>query len=436
MAPTIPELELHRSELAKYPVIRQTIDNNQGVPCLAPSDGVRVKHIRPIDRDKLSGIEPSPAFYEEKGYPLILPMKAQDYIHEKHKDWWTNPSTVVQMKHDGVRSLLCLRRGINRLFSGRIVKNGWLGDKTDRVPHLRDTQFPNEFRGTVLDGEVISPNGTTLSDFKYTSGTINSNPLKAVANQLEKGFLVFTVFDIVYYKGYYVGNLPYVTRMQFMNKVIYDKRNRLRSPYIVPTFSVGDNPVILGGEKLDRKDYYHYLFGLGVEGVMLKDTDNLPYQMDYRSYNVLKLKQSVDLDLVCVGFTPANEGKTGKFKDMVGAMRLGLYIKATDYDYSIHGEEIKTYEHLDGTVYKLEYIKTRVLIYVGKTSGMNDGERRDMTDNPEDYLNHVVKVKCNDVYKDTWYPRNPRYQVMHESKISRQCTMEEHKLQAQMLPMI
>jgi ATP-dependent DNA ligase len=375
----------------------------------------------------------NPEYYEEKGYEMILPMKAKDYVKSRHSDWWEDPSVAVQLKHDGIRGTLHVRNNINRFFTGREVKNGWTGEKTDRLPHLRDYNL-YEFRGTVLDGEVISPHGVSLADFKYVTSVVGSKPLKAVQKQLEGGFLVFTAFDIIYYKGFYVGHMPYSYRVKLLNKVLYTRDNKLRNPYVVPTYTFTSNPVVLCGETLTtKKDFYKYLLDFGVEGVMLRRDKELIYRYDHKSSDMLKLKVSVTLDLVCVGFTEANEGKTGQFKGLIGAMQIGMYV--SDKDFKIFEKnkykEVTEYKHLNGETYKLDKVKGRKLVLLGKTSGMTVDERKHMTANPDKYLSEVVEVKCNQFFDDTYVPRNPRFMRMHHNKSANKVTFEAHKEQAE-----
>ena len=88
-----------------------------------------------------------------------------------------------------------------------------------------------------------------------------------------------------------------------------------------------------------------------VEGWMLKDGNML---------NWMKAKPKVTYDLRVIGFTTAREGKTGKFKGLIGAMILA--------DSS--GQE------------------------VARCSGMTDAQRLHMTENTAEYVDHIVEVSA------------------------------------------
>jgi hypothetical protein len=107
-------------------------------------------------------------------------------------------------------------------------------------------------------------------------------------------------------------------------------------------------------------------------------------------------------------------------------MQLGVYVPDNEYKKLDLGLPVEDYTHLDGRRFKLFKKKGHVLVYMGKTSGMVVPLRKEFTANPDTYLNEVVKVLCNDINADTFVPRNPRYQVMHEGKNSTDVTLAKH----------
>jgi ATP-dependent DNA ligase len=370
--------------------------------------------------------EQNPETYKSKGYEYMLPMKAKDYIRERHESWWKDPTVAAQLKHDGIRVTMHVRRGVNRIFTGRPVKNGWTGEKTDRLPHLRDYQI-GHLRGTVFDGEIISPNGVSLEDFKYAAGVLNSKPAKAIQTQLQKGILLFVVFDIIYYQGFYVGNTPYAFRYWLIQKLLRHENGRLRNPFMIPCFTVFDT-VEIDGKTYDKRAFFELMKERDVEGLILRQ-NKLPYQFDHKSSYMLKLKEVVTVDLIIIGFTEANEGKTGQFKGLIGAFELGCFIPKKVYEKNkkIYKSVETTYTHIDGRKLKLPELKDHVLVYFGKSSGITVDLRKDMTANPDKYVGEVVKVKCNKVFEDSLAPRNPRFVALHESKVAKHVTFDAYK---------
>lgn len=428
MEKTIPELIQHRQLLADAYI--------PNVPYLHPETIIfEDEHIvydekqikRPIEM--FSNDTLSPDYYMDLGYEFILPMKAKDYIPDKHKEWLKDPNVGAQIKQDGIRATMHVRNGTNRIFTGREVKNGWTGEKTDQLPHLRDYSM-NHLRGTVFDGEIAPPTGHTPADFSYASGTLNSKPMKAITSQMEKGFLFFIVFDILYYKGFDVRNMPYKLRYRLLLNALLDNKNVPYNPYMIPAFTAW--------ETKDKMMLIEYASEIGCEGIMLRQ-NKLPYlysEKNRKSPNILKMKDKITLDMVCIGFYEANEGKTGQFKGLIGGMMLGVYMKPEE------AKKRKLKEHLEYThfaneeTYQLTRVKGRVLVHMGNLSGMDVPDRKKMTAEPELYLNEVVEILCNRTHPDTKIPRNPRYMRLHGQKNANQITFESHCEQADVLQIL
>jgi ATP-dependent DNA ligase len=422
---TIPELILHRHLLSN-------IDQTK-VPYLHPEtiiyeDNNIVYEYKQVKRpiEMFPENELSVEYYESQDIERILPMKAKDYVPRRHKEWLKDNKVCAQIKQDGVRATVHIRNGVNRVFAGRIVKNGWTGEKSDQLPHIRDYSM-KEFRGTVLDGEIVSPTGHTPEDFKHASGTLNSKPMKALENQFDKGFLYFICFDIIYYKGYDVRNMPYKFRYHLLNSLLTREDNLPKNPYMIPATTVW-------GEQ-EKVDLLEYASEIGCEGIMLRQ-NKLPYTYDYKSGQMLKLKDKITLDMVCIGFYEANEGKTGQFKGLIGGMMLGVFMKPEEAKKRRLKEYLDYTHFVTGETYQLERVKGRVLVHLGNISGMNVTERKDMTNDPTKYLNEVVELQCNRTYPDSRIPRNPRFMRLHGQKNANQITFESHCEQADVLQLL
>ena len=220
-----------------------------------------------------------------------------------------------------------------RCFSRRVSKKtNWFCENTDSVPQLRDMSFPDELNGTVIDGEIFIPD----KPFKDASGTLNCNWEEAVRRQTEKGLLVIHAFDILYYKGIKVENMPLHRRKYYLNEVC----NQLGSDFVkfVPYYPA--NKVPLGslpkdlapklkaergsfpelynfyqsnpkGGITNAKVYYQSIVLRGGEGVILKDIKGKYFHKRGREYQ--KVKKFLTRDVIIMGFTEPTKEYKGKF---------------------------------------------------------------------------------------------------------------------------
>lgn len=220
-----------------------------------------------------------------------------------------------------------------RCFSRRISKKtNWFCENTDSVPQLRDMPFPDELNGTVIDGEIFIPD----KPFKDASGTLNCNWEEAVRRQTEKGLLVIHAFDILYYKGIKVENMPLHRRKHYLKEVC----SQLSSDFVkfVPYYPA--NKVPLGSLSKDltyklkaekesfpelydfyqsnpkggitnAKVYYQSIVLRGGEGVILKDIKGKYFHKRGREYQ--KVKKFLTRDVIIMGFTEPTKEYKGKF---------------------------------------------------------------------------------------------------------------------------
>ena len=149
---------------------------------------------------------------------FIENMCAKEPLNEEQlQEMLTSTDYLAEEKYDGVRADLHFGDKI-RCFSRRISKKtGWYAENTDNVPHIRDLNYPEELKGTVLDGEFRVLSG----DFKDISSLMNCNFDEAILRQKENGLkATFIAFDILYYKGISVMKMPLHRRKDLLADVI------------------------------------------------------------------------------------------------------------------------------------------------------------------------------------------------------------------------
>ena len=208
---------------------------------------------------------------------------------------WKDPRWLVQPKMNGARYILYTGDKENRLLSRRNSAEDPSRhvEQTDKVPHLRDLKFAN--KDLVLDGEIF------VKDKDTTSAVMNSSAIRARDLQGKYGKPVFYVFDILRYNGNDLRNLPYKTRLKFLERAIKGRYDNVK---MVPSFTK------------NKKSYYKRLVKQGWEGIVLKDKLG-----KYNDRFMTKMKPVKEDDFVLMDWTP---GK-GKYEGMFGALILGKY---------------------------------------------------------------------------------------------------------------
>lgn len=270
------------------------------------------------------------------------PMTAHALENEKsQEEALNNPDNFIEEKFDGTRGILHFFNGECRVFSRRISKKtNWFTENTDSLPQMRSINIP-ELEGTIIDGEMFIPN----LPFKDVSSTLNCKWDKAIDRQLNKGFIVFHAFDILYYKGIKLENMRLERRKYYLHKVIEKLQEQgVDSIVEVPYFKCGSDalvPVTRSLKTLQRikgfdskyptlyrevksskdpfnltlspRGYYEYIVANGGEGVIIKNKD-LKY-VHKRDKAYLKIKKFYTRECILIGFSEPTKYYDGKFPD-------------------------------------------------------------------------------------------------------------------------
>ena len=162
------------------------------------------------------------------------PMTAKELETEEQQDEKLNDNSyILEEKFDGTRALVYFLAqttvdnediGFCRVFSRRISKKtGFYVENTDSLPQIREINVP-ELGGTILDGEMFIDG----LPFKEVSSTLNCLWDRAVDRQIEKGFISFHAFDILFYKGIDLRKMPLERRKVYLHLAVEESN----CPYI------------------------------------------------------------------------------------------------------------------------------------------------------------------------------------------------------------
>ncbi len=209
--------------------------------------------------------------------PMLTTLVAKPF---DHPDW------IFEVKWDGYRAVAEIRDGSVSLYS----RNGISFDKkyAPIAESLRKFGFD-----AVLDGEIVVVDDQGRPDFQALQHYQDSG----------SGHLLYYVFDLLYFRGHDLTNLPLVRRKGLLKKVLPS------TPKIRFSDHVWKEGVL----------FYAVAKEKGLEGIVAKHSQSV-YETGRRSRQWLKIKTRLTQEGVIAGFT--EPGGTRKY---FGALVLGVF---------------------------------------------------------------------------------------------------------------
>ena len=419
------------------------------------------------------------------------PMTAKELETEEQQDEKLRDTAyIIEEKFDGTRALVYFlsqtdvngnELGFCRVFSRRISKKtGFYVENTDSLPQIREIDVP-ELGGTILDGEMFIDG----LPFKEVSSTLNCLWDKAIDRQIEKGFISFHAFDILFYKGIDLRKMPLERRKVYLQLAVEEASN----PYIesVEYFECGkyikanvfdevskrfndDSEVdqffdYLMEEKdtyphlydcwqnspnmsLTPRAYYELIVATGGEGLIVKPKSGK--YLHKRGWEYSKIKKFLTREMIVIGFSEPTKEYTGK-----DVRKWGFWVeKDTDkrvmgnfygdkkyipvtkfYYYNQVGNLLLGVFITDEEYQAMPKNKRGVihstcdglhLMEVCECAGFDDETREYFTRNQNSVVGTVVEVKANELFRDSGKMRHPRYMRQRFDKDAEQCTWEDH----------
>ncbi|WP_145855398.1 DNA ligase D [Pedobacter suwonensis] len=212
----------------------------------------------------------------------IKPMLAT-LVNEPFDD----PDWQYEVKWDGYRAMAFLNKGKVDLLSRN---NKSFNEKFYSIYDLLSDWKLN----AVLDGEILVLNDKGISNF----GSLQNWRSEA------DGELVFYVFDILWYEGKNLMELPLYQRQAILNEVLPTNDDRIRLGKVFKASGV---------------DFFDAAERMGLEGIIAKKTDST-YSTNYRSKEWLKIKVHKRQEVVIAGFT-----KNADTSKSFSSLLLGVY---------------------------------------------------------------------------------------------------------------
>lgn len=339
----------------------------------------------------------------------------------------SNGEYFLEEKIDGAFYQFVKTENHSYLFGRTVSKlSGILTEKSDNVPHLKEALncLP---AGTILIGEIYVPGGTS----KDTVSIMGCLPALAIKRQ-EKEPIHYYVHDIIAYDTVNLIDSPADLRYKIL-AAIWKKHNLNQYSFLRLATRVDE----------DMEAEISRILKSGGEGAVLKKKD-YPYTPGKRpAWSTIKVKQMDSIDLICTGFCDATKEYTGKelatweYWEERGE-------RSQDGEYTWLLSEGQYYEdyfhnpHIYRPVTKPYFLGWKTAIRIGAyndngelvdlgtvSSGLTDDNKREMTENPDLWLGHVIALDCMQIDKKEHTLRHPVFKCKRDDKYAKDCVISE-----------
>lgn len=339
----------------------------------------------------------------------------------------SNGEYFLEEKIDGAFYQFVKTENHSYLFGRTVSKlSGILTEKSDNVPHLKEALscLP---AGTILIGEIYVPGGTS----KDTVSIMGCLPPLAIKRQ-EKEPIHYYVHDIIAYDTVNLIDSPADLRYKIL-AAIWKKHNLDQYSFLRLATRVDE----------DMEAEISRILKSGGEGAVLKKKD-YPYTPGKRpAWSTIKVKQMDSIDLICTGFCDATKEYTGK------ELATWEYWEergeqSQDGEYTWLLSEGRYYEdylhnpHIYRPVTRPYFLGWKTAIRIGAyndkgelvdlgtvSSGLTDDNKREMTENPDLWLGHVVALDCMQIDKKEHTLRHPVFKCKRDDKDAKDCVISE-----------
>ncbi len=327
--------------------------------------------------------------------PAKIDLKKASHVDKLH-EMYQSPLYVAEPKIDGCH-YFC---DSGRFLSTRVSKTtGNLVDKTGNFPHLVEAFLRAELGRIVLDGEIYYPGASNSYDATKITGCLENEAIRRQENEL--GWISYCMFDVLRdEEGNWLISEPWYVRREYLELIAHRLRTYSEYFHLIPVV------------RSRKENFLDKMLDEGREGIVLKQIQGVYIPGKRPMWNWMKVKTELEDDVVIMGFDPPEKRYTGKDYE--------------NWPYWEEGEPVtKTYYHgLIGSVVFGKYNGEGELVYLGSCTGIDDRMRKEFTENQEEYIGRVMKIKAMEKTADGRY-RHPNFLMVHEDKNAFECTIEE-----------
>jgi bifunctional non-homologous end joining protein LigD len=215
-----------------------------------------------------------------------MPHKIKPMLAVLTDEIFDDPEWIYEIKYDGYRAIAEIEKGKVELYSRNL--NSFNEKFYPVVQSLEQLNYD-----MILDGEIVLMDDRGRSRFQLIQNYQRTG----------EGSLYYFVFDLLYYDGYDLRELPLLKRKELLRKALPD----------IPNIRFSDHIPEQG------KSFYEAAKSNDLEGIIAKKAVSI-YHTGKRSGEWLKMKIHNQQEAVICGFT-APKGSRSNF----GALILGVF---------------------------------------------------------------------------------------------------------------
>lgn len=259
--------------VVSHKTLEEVFRAKPGKSSIRKMDRIRLREVLEMEDLKDAPAKPMPHTIE----PMLATLGKGPF---DHPDW------IFEVKWDGYRAIAQIREGDVSLYSRNQTS---LNKKFfPIVESLHKFSFE-----AVLDGEIVVVDDQGHPDFQMLQNYQKSG----------SGHLLYYVFDLLYFQGHDLTNLPLFRRKELLKKILPSS----------PKIKFSDHVSKEGGS------FFNVVKEKGLEGIIAKHSQSA-YRMGRRSRQWLKVKTRLTQEGVIAGFTEASRGRKS-----FGSLVLGVF---------------------------------------------------------------------------------------------------------------
>lgn len=223
------------------------------------------------------------------GKESAMPSHVKPMLATLVNEPFDDPDWIYEVKWDGYRAVSYINDGSVDILSRN--------DKSFNDKYYPLWELLSGWKiNAVIDGEIVVLNDKGQSNFGHLQNWRSE----------ADGELAYYVFDILWYDGVNLMDLPIESRRKVLEAVLPANDDRIRPSQVF---------------KVKGSDFFGAAKRMGLEGIIAKRKDST-YMPDARTREWLKIKVNKRQEVVIGGFTK-NEGSAKKFSSLL----LGVYEK-------------------------------------------------------------------------------------------------------------
>ncbi len=268
-------------------------DITEAMPDSVLSGAGVTKKTEPKVAPQKKGIKGLPASAVKAKFPVRIEPQLATLVETAPEGDW-----LYELKFDGYRLMTRLDGDKVNCFT----RNGH--DWTDKMPQLAKALKALKLDTAWLDGEIVVPDKDGIPNFQLLQGAFEGRGRKAAAPSASAAAIVYYVFDLPFYAGHDLRDVPLAERRALLKKIM--AKNKSPSLRFSDAFDASSKDLVSSACKL------------GFEGLIGKRAD-APYQ-SRRSPDWIKLKCGKRQEFIICGFTEPKGSRSG-----LGALLLGIH---------------------------------------------------------------------------------------------------------------